>query len=90
MFGDPILDMEDFILEVPIPEDENIFGDYILVDENWDEDLELANNHSHGFYGFFFGYGFIHSQEECDEAFGSFHPPPPLKYIQNSNIKTQY
>ena len=26
LFGDPILDMEDFILELPIPEDENIFG----------------------------------------------------------------
>ena len=34
LFGDPILDMEDFILELPIPEDENIFGnifgDYIF------------------------------------------------------------
>ena len=36
LFGDPILDMEDFILELPIPEDENIFGNlfgiYILSD----------------------------------------------------------
>ena len=51
LFGDPILEMDDFILEFPIPEDEsifgNLFGDYILGDENWDEELE--NNHSHGF-----------------------------------------
>ena len=75
LFGNPILDMDDFILELPIPEDENIFGNifgnYILGDENWDEELE--NNHSHGFYGFLFGYGFITSQEEYDEVFGSFH-----------------
>ena len=51
MFGDPILDMEDFILELPIPEDENIFGnlfgDYILLDgwdDNWDEEIELEPN----------------------------------------------
>ena len=93
LFGNPILDMEDFILEVTIPEDENIFrnlfGNYILGDENWDEDLELANNHSHGFYRFLFGYGFIHSQEQYDEVFGIISCLP-LKCIQNSNIKTQY
>ena len=26
LFGNPVLDMEDFILELPIPEDENILG----------------------------------------------------------------
>ena len=78
LFGDPILDMEDFILELPIPEDENIFGnlfgDYIFLggrDDNWDKEIELESQ-SHGFYGFLFGYGFITSQEEHDKVFGSF------------------
>ena len=78
LFGDPILDMEDFILALPIPEDENIFGnlfgDYIFLDgwdNDWDVDIELEQN-SHGFYGFLFGYGFITSQEEYDVVFGSF------------------
>ena len=82
LFGDLILDMEDFILELPISEDENIFGnlfgDYFLSDDwdiNWDNELE---NNSLGFYGFLFGYGFITSQEEYDEVFGSF--------LLNSNI----
>ena len=55
LFGDPILDIEDFILELPIPEDENIFGnlfgEYIFSDGwdyNWDEEIELDSN-SHGF-----------------------------------------
>ena len=76
MFGNLILDMEDFILELPISEDQNIFGDlfgdYILSDDwdnNWDNELE---NNSHGFYGFLFGYGFMTSREEYDEVFGSF------------------
>ena len=84
LFGNPILDMEDFILELPVPEDENIFGNlfgnYILLndwDKNWDVELE---NNSHGFYGFLFGYGFITSQEDYDEVFGSFP--------SNSNITT--
>ena len=77
MFGNPILDMDDFILELLIPEDENIlgniFGNYILWN-SWDDncDEEFENNHSHGFYGFLFGYGFITSQEEYDDVFGSF------------------
>ena len=78
LFGDPILDMEDFILELPIPEDENCFGnllgDYILLDGwdgNWDEKIKLESQ-SYGFYGFLFGYGFITSQEEHDVVFGSF------------------
>ena len=76
LFGDPILDMEDFILALPIPEDENIFGnlfgDYIFSDgwdNDWEIDIELELN-SHGFYGFLFGYGFITSQEEHDAVFG--------------------
>ena len=51
--------MEDFILELPFPEDENIFGNlfsnYILLygwDNNWDEEIALEPN-SHGFYGVF-------------------------------------
>ena len=78
LFGDPILDMEDFILELPIPEDENIFGNlfggYIFSDgwdDDWDVDIELEPN-SHGFYSFLFGYGFITSQEEHDAVIGSF------------------
>ena len=78
LFGNPILNMEDFILELPIPEDENIFGnlfgDYIFLDgwdDNWDKEIELESQ-SHGLYGFLFGYGFITSQEEHDEVFGSF------------------
>ena len=46
LFGNPILDMEDFILELPILEDENIFGnifgDYIFFDD-WDENWDKEN-----------------------------------------------
>ena len=78
LFGNPILDMEDFILELPIPEDENIFGnlfgDDIFSDgwdDDWDVDIKLEPN-SHGFYSFLFGYGFITSQEEHDAVIRSF------------------
>ena len=67
-----------FFLRLPIPEDENIFGNLFgnhILFNGWDENQEekLENDHAHGFYRLLFGYGFVTSPEEFDEVFGSFH-----------------